>query len=183
MAKIPAFNIIPKVKETEPVWVTAAFWSLLGFLALLAAPIFIFQHQATVLAQKKAMVAAETEQIIKNNAELSQRLTLVFRRLNDFSQLLRNHRLNSGLFIFLGAICHPRVQFTGLSIEDNGSRLILSMKTENFKTLGEQLLILKSHPQISAVSFSGLSIDREGKVACSLNFSLDPKIITPALDL
>ena len=183
MMKVPAFSIIPKVKETEPTWVAVAFWSLISFLLLLFVPILIFQHQTTVLAQKKAAVEAETEQIIKNNAELSQRMALVSRRLNDFSQLLKNHRLNSGIFIFLSAICHPRVQFTGLSIDENGSRLTLGMKTENFKTLGEQLLILKSNPRISNVSFSGLSVDREGKIICSLNFDLDPKIITPSESL
>ncbi len=161
----------------------AVFWALIGCLALLAAPIFIFQHQVTVLAQKKVAIATETEQIIQSNAELSQRISLVSRRLNDFSQLLQNHRLNSGLFVFLSAICHPRAQFTSLSVGDNGSHLTLGLKTENFKTLGEQLLILKSHPQISAVSFTGLSIDREGKITCSLGLNIDPKIITPSLGL
>lgn len=183
MVKVPAFSIIPKVKETEPTWVVVAFWSLLGFLVLLLVPIFIFQHQVTVLTQKKVAVETETEQIIKNNTELSQRMVLVSRRLNDFSQLIKNHRLNSGIFVFLSAICHPRVQFTGLSIDENGSRLTLGMKTENFKTLGEQLLVLKSNPQISNVNFSGLSIDREGKIICSLSFDIDPKIITPSLSL
>ncbi|MEK9153491.1 MAG: hypothetical protein AAB723_02740, partial [Patescibacteria group bacterium] len=133
--------------------------------------------------QKKVVTETEIEQIIKDNATLSQRMTLVSRRLNDFSQLLKNHRLNSGIFVFLSAICHPQAQFTGLSIDEKGSRLTLGMKTENFKTLGEQLLILKSNPQITDVSFSGLSIDREGKIICSLSFDIDPKIITPSLDL
>jgi len=183
MMKAPAFSIIPKAKEIEPTWVVITFWSLMGFLVLLLAPILIFQRQTTVLAQKKVAVEIETEQIVKNNTELSQRMVLVSRRLNDFSQLLKNHRLNSGIFAFLSAICHPRAQFTGLSIDENGTRLTLGMKTENFKTLGEQLLILKSNPQISNVSFSGLSIDKEGKIICSLSFDIDSKIITPSLSL
>ena len=181
--KASAFSIIPKVKETEPAWVAIAFWSLIGFLVLLLAPILIFQRQAAVLVQKKVAAETETEQIIKNNAELSQRMALVSQRLNDFSQLLKNHRLNSGIFVFLSAICHPRAQFTGLSVDENGSRLTLGLKTENFKTLGEQLLILKSNPRVSDVNFSGLSIDREGKIICSLSFNLDPKIIIPSLGL
>ncbi|MCX6789831.1 MAG: hypothetical protein NTZ42_04485 [Candidatus Gribaldobacteria bacterium] len=183
MMKAPVFSIIPKAKETEPTWVVVAFWSLLSLLILIFAPIFIFQRQTTILAQKKVVIETETEQTIKNNAELSKRMALVSRRLNDFSQLLKSHRLNSGVFVFLSAICHPRVQFTGLSIDENGTRLTLGMKTENFKTLGEQLLILKSNPQVSDVSFSGLSVDKDGKIICSLNFNIDPKIITPSLNL
>ena len=91
--------------------------------------------------------------------------------------------ISTGIFVFLSAICHPRAQFTGLSVDENGSRLTLGLKTENFKTLGEQLLILKSNPQVSDVNFSGLSIDREGKIICSLSFNLDPKIIIPSLGL
>ena len=93
MVKGPAFSIIPKVKEIEPVWVVAVFWSLIGFLVLTIVPILIFQRQATSIAQKKVATEAEIEQIIKDNATLSQRMTLVSRRLNDFSQLLKNHRL------------------------------------------------------------------------------------------
>ena len=180
MVKIPSFNIIPKPKETEPVWLAAVFWSLLGVLLLLIVPILIFQRQTAVLGGQRVALEAERAQIIQNNVGLNQRMALVFRRLNNFSQLLKNHRFNSNIFAFLSAICHSRVQFTGFSIDEKGDRLNLGVKTENFKTLGEQLLILKSNPQVSGANFSGLSIDREGKIICSLSFNLDPKIITPA---
>lgn len=180
MAKNPAFSIIPKPKETEPAWVSAVFWALLGVLLLIAVPILIFQRQAAALGSQRVAIERERAEIAQNNAQLQQRMILVFQRLNDFSQLLANHRLNSNVFVFLRTICHPRVQFTGFSIDEKGSRLTLGVKTENFKTLGEQLLVLKSNPQVSDVVFSGLSIDKDGKIICSLSFTLDPKIIIPS---
>ncbi|MDD5750149.1 MAG: hypothetical protein PHU56_00660 [Candidatus Pacebacteria bacterium] len=81
--------------------------------------------------------------------------------------------------MFLGTICHPRVQFTGLAVSETENHLTLSMKTENFKTLGEQLLILKASPQVSDPKFSGLAVDKDGRIVCTLDFDYDKKIITP----
>jgi len=179
MAKIPSFSIIPKPKEEEPTWVAAIFWSLVALLVVLVVPILIFQGQINGLAKKKAALQAEESKLVADNAGLVQRMTLVFRRLNDFSQLLGEHRFNSNLFVFLGTICHRRAQFTGLAISDASNHLTIGLKTENFKTLGEQLLILKSNPQVSNSKFSGLAIDKDGKIVGMLDFDFDRKIITP----
>ncbi|MDD5750148.1 MAG: hypothetical protein PHU56_00655 [Candidatus Pacebacteria bacterium] len=86
MAKNPSFSIIPKPKETDPVWVSAVFWSLLAVLVLLVVPVFMFRAEAGGLVKKNAALQEEREQLIADNAELAQRMTLAFRRLNDFSR-------------------------------------------------------------------------------------------------
>ncbi len=183
MAKIPSFSIIPKPKETEPAWVAAVFWSLLAVLALLAIPVFVFRGQAVGLDKRSVALQEEREQLIVDNTELVQRMTLAFQRLNDFSQLLRQHLLNSNMFVFLSTICHPRVQFTSLAVSETSSHITLGMKTDNFKTLGEQLLVLKSIPQVNGPKFSGLAVDKDGKIVCTLDFDFDKKIIMPFGDL
>jgi len=181
--KNPSFSIIPKPKEEESSKVGIIFWCLLGILVLLVIPTMIFRGQASGLSQKKAGLVQEKEKLMADNAPLIQKMTLTFQRLNDFIQLLKGHRLNSNLFVFLGTICHPRAQFTSVVLSDAAAHISLGMRTENFKTLGEQLLILKSNPQVSNPKFASLAVDRDGKITCSLDFDYDKKIITPFNDL
>ncbi len=178
MAKISTFSIIPKLKEKEPLWATAIFWYLLGVLAILMILVLFFWSQANALVKKNAGLQQESEQLIISNKAISQDMALVFQRLNDFSQLIKAHRLTSNFFVLLGIICHPRAQFTSLLFSEQANHLTLGLKTENFKTLDEQFMILKSNPQISNPKFSQLAIDKDGKIVCVLDFDYDPKIIS-----
>lgn len=178
MAKIPSFNIIPESKEKEPIWVSAVFWLLFGTLILSVIMVFVSRSQVNDFIKKNAALRQEAEQLIANNKGFNQDATLMFQRLNDFSQLLKEHRFNSNLFIFLGTICHPRAQFTSFAISETANHLTLGMKTENFKTLDEQLLILRSSPQVSNPKFSELNINKDGKIVCMLDFDYDKKIVS-----
>lgn len=176
--KTSTFSIIPKLKEKEPLWVTAVFWYLLAVLAILIILVLFFWSQTDALVKKNADLQQESKQLIASNKEISQRMSLLFQRLNNFSQLIKEHRLTSNLFVLLGIICHPRVQFTSLTFSEQTNHLRLGFKTENFKTLDEQLMILKSNPQVSNPKFSQLTIDKNGKIVGALDFDYDKKIIS-----
>lgn len=183
MAKPNIFSIIPKPKEQESNVIVIAFWLGICLLAATAGAYFILRGQASALAQKKAAVEQERGALIAQNSDLTHKMIGLSRSISDYLAIFKNHRLNSNLYEFLGGICHRRAQFTSLNIAETSNHISLGVKTESFKTLGEQLLILKEHPLIKETKFSGLNMGKDGKVTCVIDFDFDEKIITPFKDL
>lgn len=183
MAKPNIFSIIPKPKEQEPNIVNIVFWLGVCVLIGLSVAYLMLRAQAMSLTNKKTAVVEERSALIADNAELTKKMMSLSRNISDYLSILKDHRVSSNFYGFLSSVCHRRAQFTSLTVSDSANHISLGLKTESFKTLGEQLLILKEHPLIKNTKFSGLNIGKDGKIVCTLDFDFDEKIILPFSDL
>lgn len=173
------FRIIPRPEEKEPVWVLVAL--VIGgiLLVVMLVPFFLSRGKVSELEKREKNLDEQVTTLITDNRELSKKLSEIAKRIKDFSTLFRDHRVTSAIFEFLGSLSHPLVQFTDFDFSDKDFRVGLSIKTENFRTLGEQLLILKQNENIKDPQVTGILLDRDGFVTARFEFLLNKKLIMP----
>lgn len=173
------FSIMPKQEEKEPAWVNVALVVGGLLLVVVLVPLFLSRGKVGKLEEKKQALTDQITGLIAENQAKARELSKIADRVNDFSSLFREHRITSSLFAFLGSVCHPLVQFTSFDFSDENFRITLGVRTENFKTLGEQLLIFKQNENITEPKISSINLDRDGFVNAKFDFGLNKKLIMP----
>lgn len=175
-----AIEIVPKKLAKPAPWQDFLLYFLIFLLVIFAAGYFVldfylikkaedrFEELETKITQTKTpqQIALETE--LKNYQ----------RKIEDFSSLLASHKKSSNFFDFLEKITHPKVFFSDLNLDTRGNNVQLKGSAENFRTLGEQLLMFRNTESIRNFRLGEVKIGKEGKIEFSFSFSLNPNLFT-----
>jgi len=116
------------------------------------------------------------EQRTDQMEEIERVVTEKGEKINSFTGLLNAHKKNSEFFKFFQGVCHPKVFFSSISLNAEEGKVDLSGTTESFRTLGQQISILRKENIINNVHLSGLSLGKTGDIGFSLSFSVYPGI-------
>ena len=168
-----SIKIIPKPKSRVSlkinIAVAASGFCLLGAVVCF----FVFYNQAKAFQEKNRVLDEEISSLNKEiKTDFKDQLEGIVAKLNSFNQLFKRHKISSRSFNFVGSVCHPQVQFLSFDLNVTDRRIVLKGITENFKTLGEQWLILRSHPEIKAADITGFNLNQNGKVDFGLSLLL-----------
>ena len=170
-------GIIPKTLKKTPQWQNFAFYiscALLAVVILGYAALFYFEAKAfgvlQDLEEKIAQVATKEEKVTEAKVLSAQK------KISDFSKLLKNHQKSSNFFTFLEENCHPKVWLTEVALNPEKAEALVSGKTADFETLGQQLFIFQQHELIQSVDLTNLLIGKKGETEFSFYLYLNPKI-------
>ena len=170
-------GIIPKKPKKAPGWQNfASYFSCALFIVVILSYIalFYFEGKAFALLQdleEKIAQVATKEDIVTEGQVLAAK-----KRINDFSKLLQDHKRASNFFTFLEENCHPKVWLTEVELNPGEAKALVSGKTADFKTLGQQILIFQGQEQIQSVDLTNLSISKKGETEFSFYLYLKPQI-------
>jgi methylaspartate ammonia-lyase len=172
-----AIEIIPKKAPKLPSWLNILLYFSLFLLVSSISSYFILAHlqkesEANLANLEKTLTEGRTLQ----NIALEEEVFDYQKKISAFSQLISQHLLTSNLFDFLERNCHPEVLFQKFNLDSRTRRLTLSGQTDDFSSLGQQLLILKSQDEIEEVNLAKISLGGKGEVEFTLNLSLIPEI-------
>ncbi len=172
-----AFNIIPKKEIEKKPWLDWVFYFCLILLIISVLSYFVLEYSLKgAEAESKDLENKIFEQQNEENNQLKEKLILNQKKIDDFSVVLKEHKLTSQVFTFIQNSTHPEVSFMDFSFNSTNSSLILSGQASNFKTLGEQLLILQRQENIQNIELSNISLMEEGNIDFNLDIVLNPKI-------
>lgn len=173
----PALKIIPKPRPQLPGWTRLLFWTGIVLLLFTVILFFILQGRAASLKGKAENIQKEITALDKQTKEAGEnRILEVSRRLKSFAGLLGEHKIASRVFEFVRSVCHPYVQFESFNVEIGNGRTSLTGTTENFGTLGQQLLVLTRNPNIQELKVGTISLGQDGKIKFQLSFILADSI-------
>jgi hypothetical protein len=169
-------EIIPKETLRLPDWVNALFYVLIFLFIISIVSIFFLNNSLTKsLNNLSSLENSISEKETPENISLEQKIVLYRDKVGDFSYLIGKHLSDSKIFAVVEGFCHPQVYFSDFDFDSKEGKLSLTGETENFKTLGQQELILKKEPLIIDYTLEGVAMNADGKVdfALSINFSPD----------
>ncbi len=170
-------EIIPKQIERAPSWQKALLYVSMILLAvvILACSISAYSYKKSLatLSLLEETIASEktTEKVL-----LEKDVVGWEKKINDFSVLGDNHYFVSKFFTLIEENCHPRVWFSKLNLDALSNSFSVSGYTDNFASLGQQLIIFKNNPIFKNVTLNQVSINKNGQVEFGLNIILDPKV-------
>jgi hypothetical protein len=176
MYKEKLIEIIPKAKKVISPVEGYLFWFSVVLIIVLIGLFFFLQNQIFVLGQKKINLEKSLTTMEEEEA-LNKEINLTAGRIGIFSKILKEHRKTSKFLNFLRVYCHSKVQILSLDLDARVLNATFNGKTDDFQTLGEQILILKESGFVSNIQVSKIFLDRKGKVGFSLSFNFSENII------
>jgi hypothetical protein len=173
-------QIIPKEAAKLPLWQNILFYlSMAVVLAtLLSYGIFtqLTKNSETILKEKEKLFEANKT---PETLSLEQGILNYKNKIDAFAVLLSNHKLSSQFFSFLERITHPRVFYAEMTLDVKNNKVTFLGQTESFRTLGQQMSVLRNEEMVTAAQLSDININKEGRVEFSLVISLNPKVFSP----
>jgi len=170
-------ELIPKEKIKTSSIINTLFLLSLIFLIILGGYYVFLRFKNSSI---RSDIKDANEQIIKIKAEKNNDTErYVFsaqKKIKDFSEILEKHKITSNFFAFINEVSYREVKFLELELNTETKNVLLEGETENFDTLGKQILNLKKSDFVKGLDISNISLNKEGKVNFNVNFSLDPKM-------
>ena len=178
---LPFVSLIPKPAEGTK------FTRILNIifyasLALILASLLIFFLLNNVVKKSTQFLEEQEKTLISQRTPeqlASEKNVLSFKqKIRDFEFLFGQHRFLSNAFTFLEKLTHPKVWFAVFQLNPQAGQIVLTGQADNFRVLGEQLLILKNDAKIKELNLSGATINPQGKIDFNLRITLDPQVFS-----
>lgn len=170
-------KLIPEEKLKTPSLINFLFYLSLILLIVLGVCYFGIKIKISSLqSQIKETISEVAEIKTQSNKETERQVFDYQKKIEDFSELFNKHKIASSFLEFFGESTHPKVSFSEMALNTKTAEVILRGETEDFKTLGEQILYLRGNEFIKGLVLSNLSLGKEGEIKFNINLSLDPKI-------
>jgi len=170
-------ELIPKEKIKTSSIINILFLLSLILLIVLGGS-YVFLKLKNSSTQSKIRDA--DDQIIKikeeRNDDTERYVFDTQRRIEDFSEILKKHKITSNFFVFIDKASYEKVKFLELGLDTETKNVSLKGETENFDTLGKQILNLKNDDFVKGLDIFNISLNKEGKINFTVNFSLDSEI-------
>jgi hypothetical protein len=170
-------EIIPKQIEKAPFW-----QEVLLYISIVLLAVIILVCSILGYSYKKSLVTISDLEVALDNERTPEKIILEKevvgweKKINDFAVLGDKHYFVSKFFAVIEENCHPRVWFSKLNLDSLSNSFSVSGSTDNFASLGQQLIIFKNNPIFKNVTLSQVSINKSGQVEFGLNIILDPKV-------
>lgn len=172
-----AFKIISKKETERKPWLDWVFYFCLFLLIISVLSYFVLEYSLKSAEEELKNLKSEiSEQRGEKNSQLKEKLLLNQKKIDDFSEILKEHKLTSQVFTLIENSTHPKISFVDFDFNSANSGLMFSGQTSNFKTLAEQLLILQREENIENIEISNISLTDEGNIDFSLDITLNSKV-------
>ena len=171
-------EIIPKESPRLPEWLNILFYILIFLFVTSIVSIFILNNSlSNSLKELSSLEITILQKETPENALLEDKILLYRDKIRDFSYLADQHLITSKVFGIVEGFSHPEVWFSNFELDSRKGELSLNGKTDDFKTLGQQLLILKDEESITGYTLKQALIDNEGKIDFTLLINLSPETL------
>lgn len=112
---------------------------------------------------------AETEENVRDFAA----------RILTIDSVLDNHIYASQIFAFLERVTHPRAQWKDFAFRAQDGTITMNGATENYTTLGEQIIAFEQNTNIHNLIISNIQLDKSGRVLFGVSFRVDEALYRP----
>ena len=157
-------DLIPKQSFAYPKRATLFFYGAL-FLLLFALAGFLVVKvlQGKTLKQIANLENQLSRQKTAQELRLEQTVLQYEQKLKDFSSLAANRTNSLPVFEFLEANTHAAVFFTNLTLNTKTRKLSLLGEALDFKSLDQQLAILKENEKVVSAEISDIALGEKGR--------------------
>lgn len=169
-------NIIPKQKQAYPFFSQILFFgSIVFLLAVLGGFLLLSQLQKSAKGELEGVQQVLAQGKTPEEVLLEREIFRYRDKFDDFSLLAAQRNDARPVFEFLEVNTHPQVVFTTLDLEPTARTLKLVGETQDFKTLGEQMVIFQNREELAGLNLSNIVLGERGQVV----FQLEMKFPNP----
>ena len=166
-------EIIPK-EVSKPSKVLKIMLYFAIFLLLLStAGYFVMNNFLDKAKNNLASIESEISQVMTPEKVTLEREVLFSKgEIDRFANLVNQHLETSAIFGIVQRVTHPKVWFSKFDLDSRQKTFQLTGETENFESLGQQVLIMRNEEAISIINLDTVSTTRDGRVGFVLSLAL-----------
>ena len=164
-----AIEISPRIKIKLPVWTIVTAAVLLILLIGFTAAYFYFAFSLKKIYQEfeeKNIIIIPLEKAI---TEKERELEPINQKIDDFNELLAQHKKTIDIFTFLERTSLPTIWFSDFTLNSRIGEVSLSVQADSFTTLEHQVNILEEEPVLRSLSITEVSVNEEGNIIFNLS--------------
>lgn len=172
-------DIIPKEVSKIPTFLNILFYSSIVALVFSLAAFFILNGSLRSSKEKLTELNSNLTATVGDAERISLEKE-VFRyqdKINTFATVFKKHKASSNIFDLIQKYTHPNVWFKSFDLNLVTSSLGLTGQAKDFKSLGQQIIVLGQESAFQKVDLFNVSISDDGKVNFNLSISVDPTIL------
>ncbi len=103
-------------------------------------------------------------------------LTLAQKYINDFKILYENNPKTSKFFDSFQKWAHPKVVYSGLSLDVGNKKVTIKGTTDGFQSVMQQIALIQNEPSIQSFDISNIALGEQGGVTFDLSVILKPEL-------
>ena len=168
-------EIIPKELPKLPGWLNILFYVLIFLFIVSIAAFFILNNSLNnSFKNLEDLESIVIENRTPEDASLEAEILSYKEKIQDFKFISEGHKANTKSFTFLEEVAHPFVWFSSYELFAKESKLLLSGKSKDFESIGQQLLVLGEKEELNDFKLTSASVNKEGQIDFDLLIYFKP---------
>ncbi len=160
------------------VWTDVIFYCFFAVLITIIASYLMFEYKGYLLRAKIKEVDAKIALYGTEGQKDQEKEVFDYKkRIDNFAELMSNHKIASNVFTFIEQNTLPNVWFSVFNMSQTTSEIRLSGEAENMETLSRQGEVFeKNKDYVKSITVLSSQTQASGKVKFILTASLNPNI-------
>lgn len=173
------FSTIFQLRTKRFWWTDVIFYFVISLLiaTVLCYLIFLTKNSFQRDDIKKETVALETVGT-EQQKDYEKEVLNYQSKINDFSNLLKNHEFASNVFAFMQSQVIPNVWFKQFSLDKKRNGVQLSGESDDLNALSRQVAIFEKNKYVKSIGTLNSSLGESARVEFSIGLVLDQNIFS-----
>ncbi|GEM_PF-835945 len=156
------------------------FYLIVFILIVLIASYFLLNFLVENSREEFSNLEKDLKELMTPEKKVLEKEILdISTKIRNFSLLSENHIAPSQLFIFIEENTHPDVWFFEFELSLEEKELVLYGRTENYKILGQQIILFENEPAMTDVLLEDVWNNREGNIDFIVSLKIHSDVFKP----
>ncbi len=178
------FSVIFQLRTKKFWWMDVIFYFVMSLLVatIICYLIFLIKNSIQRLDIQKEINSLQTvgtDQQKEHETEVIE----YQKKINDFSDLFKNHGFASQVFYFMQQETRPNVWFDRFDLQQKEATVDLSGQADDNEAFSRQIDVFEKSEYIKSIDILNSSLTESSGIKFNLSLSLDPKIFSYIADL
>lgn len=173
------FSVILQLKNKKFWWMDVIFYFV---MSLLIATLFcygIFFAKNSILKKQIYEETAKLQTVGTPKQKAEEKEVLNYRaKINDFSNLLKNHEFASNAFIFLESQTMPNIWFKQIGLDEKSATVQLSGEAENMNAFSRQVAAFENNEYVKNLGTLNSSLGESARISFNIYLELDKSVFS-----
>lgn len=170
------FNVVTQTKTKKFWWIDVLFYFAISLLVACVFCYIIFLIKNGIQSEEIKQADLTMQKVGTSDQKDQEKSVITYqKKINDFTQLLKNHQIASNVFTFMQTQTMPNVWFRQFSFNTKAGEVQLNGEADSLDAFSRQVASLEKNEYVQNMSGLNSSISSIDRVQFSFNLTLNPK--------
>ena len=173
------FSAIFQIRSKRFWWMDVIFYFVISLLISSIFCYLIFLDKDNMLRDQIKQQDLELHKVGTESQKAQEKEVIGYqKKINDFTNLLKNHEFASNVFAFMQSQTMSNVWFKQFSLDEKNSAVQLSGESDDVDSFSRQVATFEKNQYVKSIGTLNSSLGGSAKIEFNINLVLDQKIFS-----